>query len=104
MKDPVAPHDALRTSRDPATGPVQPAAVRLRGVDVARGLAVLGMFGAHLLVTDDLVWVDPSTWTGLVDGRSSVLFALLAGVSVALLTGRTTPRTARRWSGPGWCC
>ncbi|KQS64934.1 heparan-alpha-glucosaminide N-acetyltransferase domain-containing protein [Modestobacter sp. Leaf380] len=64
---------------------------RLRGVDVARGLAVLGMFGAHLLTTDELVWTDPSTWSGLVDGRSSILFATLAGVSVGLLTGRTTP-------------
>lgn len=49
------------------------------------------MVGAHLLVTDDLVAADPSTWTGLIDGRSSVLFALLAGVSVALPTGCTTP-------------
>ncbi|KQS59607.1 hypothetical protein ASG36_00605 [Geodermatophilus sp. Leaf369] len=66
---------------------------RLVGVDVARGLAVLGMFGAHLLTTDDLVWSDPSSWDGLVDGRSSILFATLAGVSVALLTGRTSPPT-----------
>lgn len=51
------------------------------------------MFGAHLLATDDLVWTDPGTWTGLVDGRSSILFAVLAGVSVALLTGRTVPPT-----------
>ncbi|MCO7219567.1 DUF418 domain-containing protein [Klenkia sp. PcliD-1-E] len=49
------------------------------------------MFGAHLLATDDLVWTDPGTWSGLVDGRSSILFAVLAGVSVALLTGRTAP-------------
>ncbi len=62
-------------------------------MDVARGLAVLGMFGAHLLATDELVWTDPGTWTGLVDGRSSILFAVLAGVSVALLTGRSTPPT-----------
>lgn len=66
---------------------------RLRGVDVARGLAVLGMFGAHLLSTDALVWTAPGTWSGVVDGRSSILFAVLAGVSVALLTGRTTPPT-----------
>ncbi|MCW2584111.1 MAG: hypothetical protein JWQ53_2901 [Klenkia sp.] len=52
---------------------------------------MLGMFGAHLLTTSDLVWGDPSTWNGLVDGRSSILFATLAGVSVALLTGRTSP-------------
>lgn len=47
------------------------------GLDVARALALLGMVGAHLGVG------------GLVDGRSSILFAVLAGVSVALMTGRT---------------
>lgn len=62
---------------------------RLAAVDVARALAVLGMVGAHVGSTAELVWSDPSTWDGLVHGRSSVLFAVLAGVSVALLTGRT---------------
>ncbi len=62
---------------------------RLTAVDVARSLAVLGMVGAHVGSTDELAWSDPSTWDGLVHGRSSVLFAVLAGVSVALLTGRT---------------
>jgi hypothetical protein len=57
------------------------------GVDVARGLAVFGMIGAHVGVTPELEWGDPSTWTGLVHGRSSILFALVAGVSVALATG-----------------
>ncbi|WP_423494102.1 hypothetical protein IM711_11765 [Microbacterium esteraromaticum] len=50
---------------------------RIMGLDVARALALLGMVGAHLGVG------------GLVDGRSSILFAVLAGVSVALMTGRT---------------
>jgi len=59
------------------------------GLDVARGLAVLGMAGAHMGSTSELVWDDPSTWDALVHGRSAILFAVLAGVSVALMTGRT---------------
>ncbi|MGY2085127.1 heparan-alpha-glucosaminide N-acetyltransferase domain-containing protein [Blastococcus sp. SYSU DS0539] len=63
---------------------------RIGGLDVARGLAVLGMFAAHMRVGGELR-PDPRTWTALVDGRSSILFATLAGVSVALLSGRTRP-------------
>jgi uncharacterized membrane protein len=64
---------------------------RFAGIDLARGLAVVGMLAAHLLATDDLVWSDPATWTGIVDGRSSILFATLAGVSIGLVTGGRTP-------------
>jgi hypothetical protein len=62
---------------------------RIVALDIARGLAVLGMIAAHTLEpTADFAWGDPSTWLDLVNGRSSILFALLAGVSVALMTGR----------------
>lgn len=57
------------------------------GVDVARGLAVVGMVGAHVGVTETFDWARIETWTDLVHGRSSILFAIVAGVSVALLTG-----------------
>jgi uncharacterized membrane protein YeiB len=63
---------------------------RIGGLDLARGLAVLGMFGAHLDIGEDLT-ADPSSWAAVVDGRSSILFATLAGVSIALLSGRTRP-------------
>jgi uncharacterized membrane protein len=67
-----------------------PAPARLAGVDLARGLAVFGMFAAH---------VGPDPRDGgligplmqLTHGRSSVLFATLAGLSLALITGRQTP-------------
>lgn len=65
---------------------------RIAGVDLARGLAVIGMFAAHLLLTaDGFVWTDPTSWTALVDGRSSILFATLAGVSIGLVTGGREP-------------
>jgi uncharacterized membrane protein YeiB len=63
---------------------------RIGGLDLARGLAVLGMFGAHLDIGEELT-SDPSSWAAVVDGRSSILFATLAGVSIALLSGRTRP-------------
>lgn len=69
-----------------------PAGDRVPGVDLARGLAILGMFAAHVGVTSD----DFSTgdgWLSLVHGRSSILFAVIAGVSLALVSGRRTPLT-----------
>lgn len=76
---------------------------RLHGIDLARALAVIGMFAAHLLTIEDpLILFAPQTWIGVVDGRSSILFAVLAGVSIALVTGGRTPhggirlRTDRR--------
>ena len=63
---------------------------RILGLDVARGLAILGMAGAHIGETAAFDPSDPATWTDLVHGRSSILFALLAGVSIALMTGRET--------------
>lgn len=65
-------------SRDPS---------RIVGIDIARGLAVLGMFGAHIGVTEPFAIAEPSTWLDVVNGRSSILFALLAGVSIALISG-----------------
>jgi uncharacterized membrane protein YeiB len=64
---------------------------RLHGIDAARGLAVLGMFAAHVGAVDGpLDLTRPSTWPALVDGRSSVLFAFCAGVSLVLMTTRRT--------------
>ncbi|WP_198588474.1 heparan-alpha-glucosaminide N-acetyltransferase domain-containing protein [Geodermatophilus chilensis] len=82
--------EAARASAVPARE--TPSGRRIGGLDVARGLAVLGMFGAHLGSTGELGW-DPVTWRALVDGRSSILFATLAGVSIALLSGGRAPAT-----------
>lgn len=67
------------------------AAPRILGLDVARGLAVLGMFAAHTVRNPELRLDLPQTWTGIVDGRSAVLFAVLAGVAVAILSGGAAP-------------
>jgi uncharacterized membrane protein len=59
---------------------------RLRGVDAARAIAVLGMVMVHFGPNP-----RPDTFLGdlygVSHGRASVLFALLAGVGVALLVG-----------------
>ncbi|MFE5410440.1 heparan-alpha-glucosaminide N-acetyltransferase domain-containing protein [Microbacterium sp. NPDC056569] len=68
---------------------------RIGGVDLARGLAVLGMFAAHLLwITQSFDWFEPATWIAVVSGRSSILFATLAGVSIGLATGGRSPFAA----------
>ncbi|MEU6127999.1 DUF418 domain-containing protein [Saccharopolyspora sp. NPDC047091] len=53
-------------------------------MDIARGLAVLGMFIAHTGPPQSLL-------SELVSGRSAALFAVLAGLSIALLSGGTAP-------------
>lgn len=72
-------------------------APRIMGIDVARALAILGMIGAHLGdVGDRFDPGDPSTWGSVVHGHPSVLFAVLAGASVALMSGaQAGPRPER---------
>ncbi len=59
---------------------------RVVGVDVARGLAVLGMVVAHVGDDDAARLPGGSSWLEAFDGRSAAGFALLAGVSAALLS------------------
>lgn len=65
---------------------------RLVGVDLARGLAVLGMFAAHLGPLPSNGGVIGFVME-LTHGRSSALFAFLAGFSIVLITGRRVPKT-----------
>ncbi|MCB7137901.1 heparan-alpha-glucosaminide N-acetyltransferase domain-containing protein [Cellulosimicrobium marinum] len=67
---------------------------RVTGVDVARGLAVLGMFTAHVGYTLPDGGGVPAV-LDVANGRSSILFALVAGVSLALVSGGRTPATGR---------
>ncbi|MEU0110963.1 DUF418 domain-containing protein [Streptomyces sp. NPDC006251] len=66
---------------------------RLVGVDLARALAVFGMYVVHigppLSATSGVAgWIRY-----LADGHSSVLFATLAGFSLMLIAGRREPKT-----------
>ena len=67
---------------------------RLVGIDLARCLALLAMMATHLLdERDPDGTLSASAW--LFSGRASALFALLAGVSLALMSGRTRPLRGR---------
>ncbi|GER22514.1 transporter [Zafaria cholistanensis] len=81
-----------RTS--PAPAPVRVRGPRLSGVDAARGIALLGMMATHILPLSQALpggGAGP-TWTALLfSGRASALFAVLAGVGLALLTGGARP-------------
>ncbi|MFF4975817.1 DUF418 domain-containing protein [Streptomyces sp. NPDC001083] len=80
------------TSSPSSPGPASTG--RLVGLDLARGLAVLGMFAVH--VGPDPTVGGPLGWLmEVARGRSSALFALLAGFTLILLTGRPRPRTGR---------
>ena len=61
---------------------------RIVGVDTARGLAILGMFVAHLGMERSTELLSPTGWFFITDGRPSALFALLAGVGLAFMTRR----------------
>ncbi len=59
---------------------------RFRGLDAARGLAVLGMVVAHAASVPE--WgTSPQALLGFAHGHSSILFATIAGVSLALMSG-----------------
>ncbi|MGC4193113.1 MAG: heparan-alpha-glucosaminide N-acetyltransferase domain-containing protein [Thermomicrobiales bacterium] len=85
----AATHTAI-ASPVPETSASRASGARIAGLDIARGLAVIGMFAAHLLTRRDLGW-DPDSWRFIAFGRSSIVFAVLAGISIALLSGRQTP-------------
>ncbi|WP_370642686.1 heparan-alpha-glucosaminide N-acetyltransferase domain-containing protein [Nesterenkonia sp. DZ6] len=63
---------------------------RLIGVDAARGLALISMMAIHILPS----WTDNGEptfiWTAF-SGVSATLFALLAGLALAFMTGGTRP-------------
>jgi uncharacterized membrane protein len=62
---------------------------RIPGVDAARGLALIGMFVAH--VAPAAASVDMNELIALAEERPRLLFALTAGIGLGLLTGGTRP-------------
>ncbi|MFH8899437.1 DUF418 domain-containing protein [Streptomyces coeruleorubidus] len=87
------PTDAPSPARErgePSAG--APGTGRLVGLDLARGLAVFGMYAVHVGPAPGQDGVIGFLME-LAQGRSSALFAVLAGLAVALITGRRTPKT-----------
>ena len=69
-----------------------PAPGRIDGLDLARFLALVGMFGTHLW----LIGADGSTpaVVGALEGKAAALFAVLAGVGIAITTRAALARGA----------
>ncbi|MEU2537925.1 heparan-alpha-glucosaminide N-acetyltransferase domain-containing protein [Streptomyces iakyrus] len=69
---------------------------RIVGLDVARGLAVIGMLAQHFasLPPSPPSLFQPGSWVGLVSGGSTILFAVIGGISIGIITG-----AARRLDG-----
>ncbi|WP_234333860.1 DUF418 domain-containing protein [Streptomyces viridochromogenes] len=81
-----------RTSPEPPASP-GPSMGRLVGVDLARALAVFGMYVVHIGPPLSATTGVGSWIRYISDGHSSVLFATLAGFSLMLLAGRREPKT-----------
>ena len=84
----------VRRTYDPRVETPRALAPRLRGVDAARGIALLAMMSVHIfpLIVDGVA--HPAA--RLVSGRAAALFAVLAGVGLALGTGGPRPAGGRR--------
>ena len=67
---------------------------RLVGLDVARCVALLGMVATHVLLARGPDG-DLSLPQAVAGGRAAAVFAVLAGVTLALITGRREPVTGR---------
>lgn len=61
---------------------------RIDGIDVARAVAILGMFAAHVGNSGRRDSPGGWDWLWIADGRPSALFAVLVGVSMALIVKR----------------
>lgn len=68
---------------------------RVVGVDAARGIALIGIMAVHILPAT-INGGDPSPTWSVLAGRSAALFALLAGVSIAFLSGADRRLTGRK--------
>ncbi|ONI70484.1 hypothetical protein ALI144C_48455 [Actinosynnema sp. ALI-1.44] len=76
---------------------------RLLGVDAVRAIAIIGVFVMHFPMTGWLHAGPPAESPGFLhwlstetSSRAMTLFVLLAGVSIALMTGGSKPYTGRR--------
>lgn len=68
---------------------------RLIGIDAARGVALVGMVAVHIFSASTVNDEVSLPWW-LASGTSSALFAVLAGIGLAFMSGRTRPLPAPR--------
>jgi uncharacterized membrane protein len=77
------PCDRPAATNELPPGPAKP---RIVGLDLARGVALIGMLAVHIYYTFDSNGA-PSIATTVAAGRSAATFATAAGVGMALLSG-----------------
>lgn len=82
---------------DVAGPPPRTAGRRLAGVDIARGLALVGMMAVHVLPAANADGQLSTAWL-LSVGKASALFAVLAGVGIAFTSGGVRRPHGRAWS------
>lgn len=70
---------------------------RIVGLDAARGAAVIGMIAVHLLPACNEYTGEPTAIWKMCAGNAAALFAVLAGISVALSTGANNPHVGIKW-------
>ncbi|WP_298588491.1 heparan-alpha-glucosaminide N-acetyltransferase domain-containing protein [uncultured Kocuria sp.] len=68
---------------------------RLVGIDAARGLALIGLMAIHILPSWNEETGEASVTWRIFSGDSAALFALLAGVGLALTSGGRHPHEGR---------
>ncbi|PSK64680.1 hypothetical protein B0E53_03369 [Micromonospora sp. MH33] len=90
------PAPIARSADDPPVTTDPPVGrFRLLGMDAARGVALFGMIAVHSLPDSDAAG-RPTWWFAIFAGRAAALFAVLAGVGIAFLTGRRRVRLIDR--------
>ncbi|ADD42350.1 heparan-alpha-glucosaminide N-acetyltransferase domain-containing protein [Stackebrandtia nassauensis] len=98
--DTVRSERTLRPFRTDRETPPQPkpqrggALGRVLGLDLARALAIFGMFYAHVGPMQEFKNPVVNTIMQIPHGRASALFAVLAGLSLVLLAGGRRPLPA----------
>jgi uncharacterized protein len=84
----------------PITSTSSDISARLSGLDIARAIAVVAMFVQHFYSSPGgargLQLDEPASWTNLANNNSTVLFALLAGISKSLIDGGMHPHSGSR--------
>lgn len=88
------PHDCVPTSEAPEQAPTTGS--RLIGIDAARGLALIGMVAVHTIAPDTADGDVTLAWQ-LASGNAAALFAVLGGVGLAFMSGRTTAPRGKDW-------
>lgn len=88
-------HGGIRVSVTAPTVTATRSKPRLVGIDAARGLALAGLMAIHLLPAWNSQTGEASWSWRLFSGHSAALFALLAGVGLALGSGGRNPREGR---------